>query len=230
MGEFAETIMHDLAILFDVDNTLLDNDGVKRGLSSRLEDLLGGADAERFWSLYEDVRKETGLVDIPATIQRYVEVTGSMGPAQDLTSLFFDYPFKEHVFHFVPAVLAHARSLGTPAIVSDGDQVFQTHKIRSAGLEEMVEGRVLITVHKESEIPRIRERLPAKHYVMVDDKARILGSLKRSMGAELTTVFVCQGKYAHAGDHHSYGDPDQELDTVAEFTTLTRADLLLDDV
>jgi FMN phosphatase YigB (HAD superfamily) len=218
--------MHDLAILFDVDNTLLDNDGVKRGLSKGLEELLGATEAQHFWSLYEDVRKETGLVDIPATIQRYVELTDTMGPAQDLTSLFFDYPFNEHVFAFVPRVLAHARSLGTPAIVSDGDQVFQTHKIRAAGLEEMVDGRVLITVHKESEIPRIRERLPARHYVMVDDKARILNSLKRAMGNELTTVFVCQGKYAHADDHHSYGDPDQELDTLAEFTTLSRADLI----
>jgi hypothetical protein len=43
----------------------------------------------------------------------------------------------------------------------------------------------------------IEQRYPADHYVMIDDKLRILAAMKQVWGERLTTVFPRQGHYAH---------------------------------
>jgi FMN phosphatase YigB (HAD superfamily) len=218
--------MHDLAILFDVDNTLLDNDAIKESLDARLQAMLNAAGAAEFWRVYEQVRLDLDLVDIPVTIERYAQShLDQPSIAAELRSLVFDFPFSEHVFAAVPAVLEHAQSMGLTAIVSDGDQVFQRHKIKRAGLESLVSGKVLVFVHKEREIALIRKQLPARHYVMVDDKPDILGLLRQSMGNELTTVFVRQGKYATV-NANSFPEPHHTLESIADFIHLDRASLI----
>ena len=56
---------------------------------------------------------------------------------------------------------------------------------------------VLIYVHKEKELEDVEQRYPASHYVLIDDKLRILDAVKQIWKSRVTTVFVRQGHYAH---------------------------------
>ncbi len=195
--------------LFDVDNTLLDNDGVKRRLGRMLDDTVHEGASEAYWRHYEALRDELGHSDFLGTFQRSWEASGCDPRWLPAARLLLEYPFDEALYPGVPELLRKLRKLGPTAIVSDGDAVMQPRKIRRAGLRDAVEGRVLIYQHKERELDDIRARLPARHYVLVDDKVRLLDSIKRAWGDRVTTVFVRQGHYAfdpvhvegHAADH-----------------------------
>src|SRR5262249_45670459 len=79
----------------------------------------------------------------------------------------------------------------------DGDVVFQPRKIQRSGLWDAVEGRVLIYIHKEQMLDAVQRCYPARGYVMIDDKLRVLAAMKARLGARLYTVFPRQGHYAH---------------------------------
>ena len=212
---------HELVILLDVDNTLLDNDGVRSRLDAEIQEAVGPDRAERFWQLYEQVREELDFVNFPETMERFgreCDDSGCLGPLADA---LYGFPFAECLYPGAEAAIAHARRLGVPVILTDGDQLFQRHKIRDAGLGAAVEGRVLVYVHKEQETADIRARYPADHYVMVDDKPRIHAAMKEVLGPSVTTVFVRQGKYAVAPTAHEHRPPDLELASIGDFTTLT---------
>ncbi len=102
-------------------------------------------------------------------------------------------------------------------MLSDGDIVFQPRKIQRSGIWDAVEGRVLIYVHKEKVLDHVQRRYPAKHYVMVDDKANLLAAMKSVLGAQLTTVFVRQGHYALAPESNSVVPaPDLAIDRIGD--------------
>lgn len=211
-----------LVIFFDCDNTLIDNDAAKDEFNRRLLSYLGRDDTVRFWTVYESVRSDRGVVDIPLTIERFG--VGDAAQRAALTEIFFDFPFDGFVYPDVPAVIAHGQSLGTVAVLSDGDQVFQRHKIRQSGLEELVAGAVYVFDHKEIAIQQVIRELPADHYVTVDDKPHLLTALEAAVDAPLTTVFVHQGKYARTGaDPTSF---DIVLESIGGFLKLTVADLM----
>jgi FMN phosphatase YigB (HAD superfamily) len=188
-----------LVFLLDVDNTLLDNDRLKDDFVLRSRDLLGEVGANRFWQMYEEVRQEEGYVDYPAAARRLDAETGEASASQLLLDMMESTDFAPYLYPEALSTIRHLESLGTPAILSDGDRVFQPLKIRRSGLEAAVEGRVLITVHKESELPRVFERFPADHYVFVEDKPRILSMLAARGSSRFTTVWVLQGHYALEG-------------------------------
>jgi FMN phosphatase YigB (HAD superfamily) len=192
--------MTQLAFLLDVDNTLLANDEVKKNLDQRLHAVLGEGLAGRFWEIYEQVRKEKSVVDIPFSLQRLRAET-PVAKLDDTTyqrahAVFDTYPFFEYLYPHVIETLHHLRELGLTIIVSDGDQYFQEEKIVNSHLAAAVEGRVLIYIHKQQHLDEILQRYPAEHYVIIDDKAQILADTKAALGSRLTTVFVRQGKYA----------------------------------
>lgn len=212
-------------ILFDCDNTLLDNDEVQRQLAETLRKELGVGPAEHFWEIYDDVRTELDFVDFPATIQRFRHDYPDHPAISHLREFVFRFPFREVVYTGTRAAVFHARTLGTPVILSDGDQVFQRHKIRAAGLEALFEGRVLVYIHKEFSMADVEALYPANHYVMVDDKPRIHAGLKRLMKDRITTVQVRQGKYAH--DRQTYTPPpDRTIEDIFAFTALREGDLV----
>jgi FMN phosphatase YigB (HAD superfamily) len=93
-------------------------------------------------------------------------------------------------------VIEHVKRWGAAVLLTDGDVVFQPRKIDRSGLYAALDGRVLIYVHKETELADVEARYPADHYVMVDDKLRILDAMKNIWGPRVTTVFVRQGHYA----------------------------------
>jgi len=191
MGDSAQTVF-----LFDVDNTLLDNDAVQEDLSAHLEREVGLASKDRYWEIFEELRNQLGYADYLGALQRY-RLEHLDDPQLPHVSFFLlDYPFASRLYPGALAALARCRSLGQTVILSDGDVVFQPRKIQRAGLWDAVEGRVLIYLHKEQMLADVERRFPAARYVMVDDKLRILTAMKRIWRERLTTIFVRQGHYA----------------------------------
>ncbi len=182
--------------LLDVDNTLLDNDRVTADLRMHLEHELGPAARDRYFALFGELRRELGYADYLGTLQRYRAEEPRIQCLLAVSGFLIDYPFQERLFPETLAVVRHLQGLGKTAILSDGDVVFQPHKVRRSGLFEALRGEVLIYIHKEEELAEVERTYPAEHYVMVDDKLRLLSAMKDVWGERLTTVFVRQGRYA----------------------------------
>jgi FMN phosphatase YigB (HAD superfamily) len=185
-----------IIFLFDVDNTLLDNDRVTADLQHYLDEEVGPRASRRYWTLFEQLRTELGYADYLGALQRYRSEHPRDQRLLAVSHFLIDYPFTKRLFRSALDVLAQARQWGPVVILSDGDAVFQLRKVERSGLAEAVDGNVLIYVHKELELADVAKRFPADHYVVVDDKLRILTAIKRAWRRRVTTVFVRQGHYA----------------------------------
>lgn len=211
-----------IVFLFDVDNTLIDNDRFSADLAARLEHEFGTDGRERYNAIDKEIRGQVGYADYLGVLQR---LRGQRSERSFMEMSFFllDYPFEQRRFPGVLETIDHLRTLGRPVIMSDGDTVFQPRKIRRAGLWEAFREEVLIYVHKEEMLDDMQARYPADHYVMVDDKPRILVALKKLLGDRVTTVFVKQGHYAAAaGKDLEETPPDITVDSVADLAKLGR--------
>lgn len=214
----------EVVILFDVDNTLLDNDRVVDDLREHLEREFGAESRDRYFAIFEELRAELGYSDYLGALQRY-RVENLCDPQLLMMSSFLvDYPFLNRLYPDSLQVLEHARTLGVPVILSDGDVVFQPRKVQRSGLWEAVDGRVLICVHKEQMLEDVERRYPARHYVMVDDKLCILAAMKKIWGDRLTTVFPRQGHYALDPENlAAYPPADLTIDRIGEFVHIDPA-------
>jgi FMN phosphatase YigB (HAD superfamily) len=208
---------NDTVILLDVDNTLLDNDRFAADLGDRLTQLFGATERERYWAIFAALRTELGYADYLTALQKF-----RIGIANDpqlllMSGFLLEYPFAERLYPRAMETVAHLSTLGQTVILSDGDIVFQPRKIQRSGLWRAVDGRVIVGLHKERSLDDMRQRYPASHYVMVDDKPQLLVAMKRLLGAELTTVFVRQGHYA-AESRNAVFDPAPNvcIDHIAE--------------
>ena len=194
------TALQEVVFLLDVDNTLLDNDQIVAELRRHLEREFGAASAGRYWKIFEALRRELGYADYLGALQRYrfeAELTQSDDSRLlHMSTFLIDYPFAERLYPRALEVIARLDAFGPTVILSDGDVVFQPRKIQRSGLWDATAGRVLIYLHKEQMLDSVQRRYPAQHYVMVDDKLRILAAMKKVMRDKLTTVFPCQGHYA----------------------------------
>jgi FMN phosphatase YigB (HAD superfamily) len=183
--------------LFDVDNTLLDNDHVQQDLARHLEHEFGRKSSDRYCEIFEALRAELGYADYLGALQRYrLEHTHDPRLLR-MSSFLIDYPFANQLYPRSLDVLEWARRWGPAVILSDGDVVFQPRKVERSGLFDAVEGRVLIYIHKEQELDEVERLYPAEHYIIVDDKLRILDVVKKAWGQKVTTVFPRQGHYAN---------------------------------
>jgi FMN phosphatase YigB (HAD superfamily) len=190
------TNSNEVVFLFDVDNTLLDNDRVTADLRRYLEQRFGPGVRERYFTIFEELRAELGYADYLGTLQRYrLEAECDHGLLM-MSEYLIDYPFANRLYPSSLDALEHVRQWGPAVILSDGDVVFQPRKVRRSSLWDAVEGRVLIYIHKERMLDDVERRYPARRYVMVDDKLRILAAMKDVWGDRLTTVFPRQGHYA----------------------------------
>jgi len=186
-----------IVFLFDVDNTLLNNDHVTADLKRHLHTEVGEERSHRYWQFFEAIRSELGYADYLGALQRY-RMEYPRDPKLLAVSYFLmRYPFANRLFPGSLDAIQHVSKGGTPVILSDGDVVFQPHKVYRSGLYEEFNGHVLIYVHKELEMDDVEQRFPADHYVMVDDKLRILEAMKKVWKNKLTTVFVKQDHYAN---------------------------------
>lgn len=208
--------------LFDVDNTLLDNDHVTADLKRHLETHVGAERARVYWQRFEEIRTELGYADYLGALQRY-RIDHPHDPHLLAVSYFLmRYPFANRLFPNSLDAVKHAGRLGRPVILSDGDVVFQPHKVYRSGLFEEFDGNVLIYVHKEQELLDVEQRYPADHYVLVDDKLRILDAIKRIWKSRVTTVFVRQGHYAHDPEIcKKYPPADISLERIGDLLNYT---------
>jgi len=206
-----------VVFLFDVDNTVLDNDRVTADLRQHLEREVGAEREQLYWTIFEQLRAELGYADYLGALQRY-RVKYPRDPHVLTVSRFLvNYPFANRLFPHALDVVDHVKQWGRAVILSDGDVVFQPRKIERSGLFAAVDGNVLIYIHKEQELDDVERRYPADHYVLVDDKLRILTAVKKGWGTRVTTVFPRQGHYAR--DPHavtSYPAPNLAIEQIGD--------------
>jgi FMN phosphatase YigB (HAD superfamily) len=208
-----------VVFLLDLDNTLIDNDAVREQLNEGTRQLLGATLADRFWSIYEEVRNECDYVDFLETLDRFHRsATDPPDQQRRLDRLILDFPYTEARYPATLDVLAALWKAGTPVVLSDGDPVFQPLKVFRSGVAEAVRGNVLVFPHKETCLDAVARLFPADEYVAVDDKAAILAALKTQWGARLTTVHVLQGKYAD--DAYTGPAPDHVIGGIAGLIAL----------
>lgn len=212
-----------LVFLFDVDNTLLDHDRATEDLKQFLARDGRNARKQRYWEIFEQLRAQLGYADYLGALQLYRLEYPHAAHLIEVSLFLLHYPFAERVYPNAFDAVRHASQWGATVILTDGDVVFQPHKIESAGLLGLFQNRVLIYVHKEQELRDVEVRYPADHYVMVDDKLRLLAVMKQTWGERLTTVFVNQGHYAHDPQIlAAYPRADIHLDSIGEFLNYDR--------
>jgi len=212
--------------LFDVDNTLLDNDRVTADLKRTLISKVGVASEQLYFAIFEQLRTELGYSDYLGALQRYRVAYPRDPNLLAVSSFLINYPFANRLFPGSLDAVEHVAAFGQTVVLSDGDVVFQPRKVERAGLWDLFEGRVLIYIHKEHELDDVAQRYPAAHYVLVDDKVRILTAAKRIWGTRLTTVFPRQGHYALAPDVTTYPPPDITLERIGELVNYTLPQLI----
>ena len=207
-----------LVFLLDVDNTLLDNDRVKADIRSAIAGLVAADRASRFWSLYEEVRAEEGVVNFPETLRRFRRAFPDEPRTEDVDRAVLSVPFESYLYPRGLEAIERLWTLGDVAILSDGDRVFQPAKIARAGLLLATRGNVLVYEHKEDHLSEVQRRFPADHYVHVDDRAALLSRTKEGLGSKATTIHVRQGHYA--SEPPSGPAPDIAVDRIADVITL----------
>jgi FMN phosphatase YigB (HAD superfamily) len=193
-----------LTFFLDVDNTLLDNDAAKEEMARQLVELLGETATIRFWETYEAVRRDEGMVDLPQTLVRFLDGVTDRDLRFRLADLVMGFPYDRFLYPATLPTIAHLRTLGKVAILSDGDPAFQPAKIARGGLAQAVDGYVLVYPHKEEHLAEITTAFAADHYVLVDDKPTVIERVAARLTLPLTTVFVRQGKYAEAVPHGTW--------------------------
>jgi FMN phosphatase YigB (HAD superfamily) len=186
-----------VVFLLDVDNTLLDNDRVSADLRAYLTQAFGAERQARYWAIFEELRAQVGYADYLGALQRYRSENPRDPHLLELSYYLVDYHWADRLYPGALDAIARLSVWGPTVILSDGDVVFQPRKVQRSGLFDAVAGRALIYIHKEEELDDVEERFPASHYVLVDDKLRILAAVKKVWGSRLTTVFPRQGHYAH---------------------------------
>jgi FMN phosphatase YigB (HAD superfamily) len=210
----------DTVFLFDVDNTLLDNDRFQEDLRERLQAGHGGRACARYWEIIEKLRVELGYIDYLGALER-LRLEDPHDPEIFRTANWLlDYPFADRLYPRALDAVRHVRRWGSPAILSDGDAIFQPRKILRSGLWEAFDGNVLIYVHKEKELKNVERRLPAAHYVLIDDKARILAAVKAAWGDRVTTIFPKQGHYALEDPPRDRASVDRTIETIGDLLDL----------
>ena len=221
------TSQNQVVFLFDVDNTLLDNDRVETDLRHHIESTFGTETRDRYFAILEELRSELGYTDYLGALQRYRLEDMCDLRLLMMSSFLVDYPFANRVYPGSLAVLNYASKWGPTVILSDGDVIFQPRKVQRSGLWGAVDGRVLIYIHKEKMLADVEQLYPAQHYVMVDDKLRILKAMKEIWRDRLTTVFPRQGHYAlDPGNIAAYPPADISLEHIGDMVNYNLASFL----
>ena len=207
--------------LLDVDNTLLDNDAVADDLRRHLTEEFGRERQQRYWDEFELLRAELGYADYLGALQRFRAAYPHDTHLLGMSDWLIEYPFATRLYEGVLELIERLRERGRPVLLSDGDVVFQPHKIRRSGLWAAFRGDVLVYIHKEQELEDVARRYPARRYVLIDDKVRLLTAIKETWGACVTTVFVRQGHYARDAELVAgHPQPDVTVERIRDLLDL----------
>lgn len=212
---------HKTVFLFDVDNTLLDNDRVAADLKDHLEREVGHERQERYWAIFEELRCKVGYADYLGALQLYRAQYPRDPHLLTVSHFLLEYPFANRLFPNALDAVEYVRRFGKPVILSDGDVVFQPRKVWRSGLFEAFDKAVLIYIHKEKELEDVERRFPADHYVLIDDKVRILTAIKQIWGNRVTTIFPRQGHYAlDQAEVSKYPEADVTIKSIGELMSV----------
>ncbi len=215
-----------VVFLVDIDNTLLDNDRIQADLKEHIEREFGPGPRDRYWTILERLFDTLGYRDYLGALQQYRVENSHELKLLALSFFLVDYPFAQVLYPGALEVLERLKSHAPTVILSDGDVVFQPRKAQQSGIWDTVDGHVLIYIHKEQELADVERRYPADHYVLVDDKPRILTAVKKTWGSRVTTVFPKQGSYAHDAEAlASNPTADVTIERIADLLTLDLAKL-----
>jgi hypothetical protein len=129
-----------VVFLFDVDNTLIDNDRVQAHLKEHLAETYGTATRDRYWEILEQLREELGYVDYLGALERYRVEALHRPEVLRMSSWLVDYPFADRLYPGALDAVKHVQQWGTPVILSDGDAVFQPRKVERSGLWQAFDG------------------------------------------------------------------------------------------
>ncbi len=213
-----------VVFLFDVDNTLLDNDRIQEELGEHLGRVYGVKARQRYFEIFEALRRKLGYADYLGALERYRVEELHDPRLLRMANWLVDYPFAQRLYPGALEVVKQVRRWAPAVILSDGDAVFQPRKVERSGLWEAFAGRVLIYIHKERMLEDVERLYPAEHYVMVDDKLRILAAIKQAWGKRVTTVFPRQGHYAIDPEIvASYPPADITVERIAELLDYDRS-------
>jgi FMN phosphatase YigB (HAD superfamily) len=216
--------MDDIVFLFDVDNTLLDNDRVQADLREHMADTYGREARDRYWALFEELRDRLGYADYLGALQQYRLEAMHEPKVLRIAKWIADYPFADRLYPHALEVVAHIERFAPTVILSDGDAAFQPLKVERSGLWRAFGDKVLIFVHKEQSLDDVERLYPAKHYVMIDDKLRILDAIKRRWGSRVKTVFPRQGHYAlDPGIVRLYQPADIQIERIEDLLAFDRS-------
>jgi len=216
-----------IVFLLDVDNTLLDNDAIVDELRRHLTEAFGAESQQRYWTIFEKHRAEVGYADYLAALQQYRSENPREPQILEASFFLLEYPFADRVYPGAFDVIAKFNSWGTSVILSDGDVIFQPRKIERSGLYKATHEHALVYIHKEKQLDDVEARYPARHYVVVDDKLRLLHAMKQVWGSRLTTVFPRQGHYAHDPKQTAaYPPADVSVDRIGDLLHYDLAALL----
>ena len=218
-------LKHKIVFLFDVDNTLLDNDRILEDLREHLTARFGPEFQQHYWDILDQLRSELGYVDYLGSLQRFRHLHPRDEGILEMSKYLIEYPFANRLYPGSIDAVAHAQQWGPAVILSDGDAVFQPWKVHRSGLAEAVHNNILIYIHKEEMLDEVERHFPSERYVMIDDKLRILAAIKGQWRERVTTVFADQGHYAKDPEILTkYPHGDLELGRIGELTTLSLAD------
>jgi hypothetical protein len=216
--------MDDLVFLFDVDNTLLDNDRIQRDLDAHLAESYGEETRKRYWSIFDELWKTVDYADYIGAVARCRLETPRDLRLLKLASFLIDYPFAERLYPGALDAVSHVRQWGPVVVLSDGDAVYQPRKVERSGLWSAFGGEVLIFVHKETELDLVEKLYPARRYVVIDDKLRILSAVKSAWGDRVATILPRQGRFANDAEARaSYPPADVEIGAIRDIVALDRA-------
>lgn len=210
-----------IVFLIDVDNTLIDNDGVRQDFRNEIERAHGVKRRDRYWAIQEGLFETLGYRDYLGAAQQLWLDSGYDMELLSLPAYLLDYPFAGRLYPGALDVVKRLRNWGPTVILTDGDAVFQMRKIERSGLAKAVDNRILVYVHKQDALDDIKRRYPARHYVLIDDKLRILSAFKAAWGDGVTTVFPRQGAFANdAAAVAAYPPADLTVERIGDLLTI----------
>ncbi len=216
---------HKIVFLFDVDNTLLDNDRILNNLRDHLTLRFGSGCEQHYWDILEELRSELGYVDYLGSLQRFRVAHPRDEGILELSRYLIEYPFANRLYPGSLDAVEHVQQWGPAVILSDGDAVFQPWKVHRSGLAETLHNNILIYIHKEEMLDEVERHFPSEHYVMIDDKLRILDAIKQQWRDRVTTVFVDQGHYAKDPETLAkYPHGDLRVERIGDVANLSLAD------
>jgi FMN phosphatase YigB (HAD superfamily) len=218
-------LKHKIVFLFDVDNTLLDNDRIQENLRDHITTKVGAECQQHYWEILEQLRSELGYVDYLGSLQRFRVAHPRDEGILEVSKYLIEYPFANRLYPGSIDAIEHVHKWGPAVILSDGDAVFQPWKVHRSGLAEAVHNNFLVYIHKEQMLDEVEHHFPSEHYVMIDDKLRILDAMKRQWRERVTTVSVDQGHYAHNPQNLAqYPQGDLRIERIGELAELSLAD------